>query len=92
MLHAPAFVLKVTTCVRTVCLHVQVALNYQLAHNEEDYERAEEGRQHVNAVVGAWQEKHDVQHTQSQLPGLAEAAAGAAKGARKSSGGAGPSL
>lgn len=34
---------------------MQVGLNYQLAHNEERYERAEDARSHINYVIGQWQ-------------------------------------
>jgi hypothetical protein len=49
---------------------VQIGLNYQLAHNEERYERTEDARSYINYVIGQWQEANGISHSESLQPGF----------------------
>ena len=53
---------------------VQIGLNYQLAHNEERYERAEDARSHINYMIGQWQQKNGIVHSQSLQQGFLKGA------------------
>jgi hypothetical protein len=55
---------------------VQIGLSYQLEHNSEDFERMEDARGHINAVIGAWCEKHGLTHSAPLQPGFLLSGAG----------------